>query len=67
MLTCDLQVGDMKKIFLSCFLSISICISFAQYKSPPDRQAGNLSEKAWADSVFNSLSKEERIAQLIVI
>jgi beta-N-acetylhexosaminidase len=60
MLTCDLQVGDMKKIFLSCFLSISICISFAQYKS-------NLSEKAWADSVFNSLSKEERIAQLIVI
>src|SRR5258705_12394789 len=60
MLTCDLQVGDMKKIFLSCFLSISICISFAQYKS-------NLSEKAWADSVFNSLSKEERIAQLMVI
>lgn len=35
-------------------------LSMAQYKS-------GLSEKAWVDSVFSSLSKEERIAQLMVI
>ena len=35
-------------------------LSMAQYKS-------GLSEKDWVDSVFSSLSKEERIAQLMVI
>ncbi|MFC0774542.1 glycoside hydrolase family 3 N-terminal domain-containing protein [Terrimonas alba] len=35
-------------------------LSTAQYKS-------GLSANAWVDSVFNSLSKEERIAQLMVI
>lgn len=41
--------------------------SNAQYKSLPDRQAGNLSASKWVDSVFKSLSKEERIAQLMVV
>jgi beta-N-acetylhexosaminidase len=40
-------------LFLSFF-------SFAQYSS-------SLSKKAWVDSVFHSLSKEEKIAQLMVI
>jgi beta-glucosidase-like glycosyl hydrolase/CubicO group peptidase (beta-lactamase class C family) len=50
----------MKKIvaaILSCFL---VSVSFGQYKS-------TLSAKAWVDSVFKSLSKEEKIAQLMVI
>jgi beta-glucosidase-like glycosyl hydrolase/CubicO group peptidase (beta-lactamase class C family) len=50
----------MKKIFLSVFLCLILYVSFAQYKS-------NLDENHWVDSVFNSLSKEERIAQLMVI
>jgi beta-glucosidase-like glycosyl hydrolase len=37
-----------------------VSTSFAQYKS-------NLKADAWVDSVFKSLSKEEKIAQLMVI
>src|SRR5215217_2568897 len=44
-------------LILGCFF---ISFSYAQYKS-------NLSASAWTDSVFKSLSKEERIAQLMVI
>ena len=36
------------------------CLSSAQYKS-------RLNSKQWVDSVFNSLSEDERIAQLMVI
>ena len=50
----------MKKSLLFCLSSTFFIVSFAQYKS-------NLSENNWVDSVFNSLNKEERIAQLIVI
>jgi beta-N-acetylhexosaminidase len=50
----------MKKSLLFCLSSTFFIVSFAQYKS-------NLSENSWVDSVFNSLTKEERIAQLIVI
>ena len=50
----------MKKIFFIYLLSCSAIFSFAQYKS-------SLSEKDWVDSVANSLSKEEKIAQLMVI
>lgn len=46
-------------LLLAFFLSIPF-ISDAQYKS-------RLSEHDWVDSVFNSLSKEEKIAQLMVI
>lgn len=44
-------------IILSCFLS---AYSFAQYRS-------TLTEKEWVDSVFNSLTPDEKIAQLMVI
>jgi beta-glucosidase-like glycosyl hydrolase/CubicO group peptidase (beta-lactamase class C family) len=51
----------MKKIILAwlftCFLGV---ISFAQYKS-------YLPADAWVDSVFNSLSPDEKIAQLMII
>ena len=50
----------MKKVFsllLSFFIFLS---SFAQYSS-------KLSANNWVDSVFKSLSKEEKIAQLMVI
>ncbi|HEX2608352.1 MAG TPA: glycoside hydrolase family 3 N-terminal domain-containing protein [Flavisolibacter sp.] len=50
----------MKKVsalLIGCF---SVMTSFAQHDS-------KLSAGAWVDSVFNSLSKEERIAQLMVI
>ena len=50
----------MKKLVAAsifCLVSVSI---FAQYKS-------NLSRDAWVDSVFNSLTKDERIAQLMVV
>jgi len=44
-------------LFLLFFLPV---VSLAQYKS-------RLNQQQWVDSVFNSLSKEERIAQLMVI
>jgi beta-N-acetylhexosaminidase len=60
MLTCELQVSDMKKILLSCFLLITLSVSYAQ-------NASALSEHDWVDSVFKSLNNEEKIAQLMVI
>src|SRR5207249_9027947 len=50
----------MKKSLLFCLSSAFFIVSLAQYKT-------NLPENIWVDSVFNSLNKEERIAQLIVI
>ena len=51
----------MKKYFLSVLpLLFFSLFSAAQYNSA-------LSKKAWVDSVFHSLSKEEKIAQLMVI
>jgi len=47
------------KLFLFLFFFLPV-VSFAQYKS-------QLNQQQWVDSVFNSLSKEERIAQLMVI
>lgn len=50
----------MKKV-LAILLSFSfLSVSFAQYNS-------KLSAKDWVDSVFKTLSKEEKIAQLMVI
>jgi beta-N-acetylhexosaminidase len=50
----------MKKV-LSLLLSLFIFLaSFAQYSS-------KLSANDWVDSVFKSLSKQEKIAQLMVI
>jgi beta-glucosidase-like glycosyl hydrolase/CubicO group peptidase (beta-lactamase class C family) len=49
----------MKKIFLLAVVLFSVS-AYAQYKS-------KLSADDWTDSVFNSLTKEERIAQLMVI
>ena len=50
----------MKKSFLLFLAGILSLASSAQYKS-------SLSASTWVDSVFKSLSKEERISQLIVI
>jgi beta-glucosidase-like glycosyl hydrolase/CubicO group peptidase (beta-lactamase class C family) len=50
----------MKKIIATLLSCFSIAVSFAQYKS-------HLSAQSWVDSVFKSLSKEEKIAQLMVI
>src|SRR5678816_927380 len=50
----------MKRFLLSCLLSCSAIFSFAQYRSL-------LSQKDWVDSVLNSLSPQEKIAQLMVI
>ena len=47
------------KIF-SLLLLLCPLISFSQYRS-------RLSVKEWTDSVFNSLSEDEKIAQLMVI
>ena len=49
----------MKKIVCLFFLLMSI-VSSAQYKS-------SLKKQDWVDSVFNSLSDDEKIAQLMVI
>jgi len=49
----------MKKIFLIVAILIS-SVSFSQYRS-------RLSVDKWVDSVFNSLTPEQRIAQLMVI
>ncbi|MCU7550731.1 serine hydrolase [Chitinophagaceae bacterium LB-8] len=50
----------MKKSLLAILFSSIGLASIAQYKS-------TLSASEWVDSVFNSLSKDEKIAQLIVI
>lgn len=50
----------MKKLVTILFSSFIFSVSFAQYKS-------SLSADKWVDSVFHSLSKEEKIAQLMVI
>src|SRR4051812_9145411 len=56
------------KRFLFCLIScIFFIASMGQSKNLPGGQAGNVSENNWVDSVFNSLSNEEKIAQLIVI
>ena len=39
----------------------------AQFQSLPYGQAGNVSAKQWADSVYSSLNDDEKIAQLMVI
>ncbi|HET6722807.1 MAG TPA: glycoside hydrolase family 3 N-terminal domain-containing protein, partial [Chitinophagaceae bacterium] len=49
----------MKKIFFIVSL-LSSSVVFSQYRS-------RLSADRWVDSVFNSLTKEQRIAQLMVI
>ena len=49
------------KSLLSCFLFLSFfAASFSQYKS-------DLPANEWVDSVFNSLNKKQRIAQLMII
>jgi beta-N-acetylhexosaminidase len=51
----------MKKLLLSLpILLASTSFSFAQYKS-------RLDKLQWVDSVYNSLSPEEKIAQLVVV
>lgn len=49
----------MKKIFFFLLFSVSFH-AFSQYKS-------SLKKQEWVDSVFNSLSDDEKIAQLMVI
>ena len=50
----------MKKLLFLYVFSCAAVFSFGQYKSA-------LSEKDWVDSVFKSLSPQEKIAQLMVI
>ncbi len=50
----------MKKYFLFTLAVFSLFISSAQYKS-------KLTAQQWTDSVFNSLSDDEKIAQLMVV
>ena len=50
----------MKRSALSLFLSVCTLFSVAQYRS-------TLPAQAWSDSVFASLSDDEKIAQLMVI
>ena len=49
-----------KYVLITSFFLIFISSSLAQYNS-------SLSKEKWVDSVFESLSKDERIAQLMVI
>ena len=60
MLTCVVQDSYMKKLLFLFSINFVGFISFSQYKS-------NLSADKWVDSVFNSLTPEQRIAQLMVI
>ncbi len=51
----------MKKLTATAFFFLSIiAISFSQYQTTPRALA-------WADSVFNTLNNEQRIAQLMVL
>ncbi len=60
-LNCAFVIYRMKKpLFLFLLSAICFQISFAQYSSA-------LPGNEWVDSVFKSLNKEQKIAQLIVI
>ena len=50
----------MKKSSFLLLFTLSACLCFGQYSS-------RLSAGAWVDSVFKTLSKEEKLAQLMVI
>jgi len=52
-------MNQYSKTFLFLLFLVPV-FSFAQYKSA-------LNQQQWVDSVFNSLSKEEKIAQLMVV
>ena len=56
----------MKKLIL-LIISLFSITAFSQNNNLPDRQAGKLSSNQWADSVFKTLSPDEKIAQLIII
>ncbi len=51
----------MRAITTSIFLFLALLLSFQA------RSQQNLSREAWVDSVFQSLSTEERIAQLMIV
>ena len=59
-LNCAFDFYPMKKFLIALFICFSFISVHAQYSS-------NLSAGAWVDSVFKSLSKNEKIAQLMVI
>jgi len=61
-ITCTAKIISMKRLPVVLFLLTSSFTGFAQgfYKESPEA-------KHWVDSVFKSLSKEERIAQLMVV
>ena len=50
----------MKKQLLTTIFSFAVSIVFGQ-------STASLNQQQWTDSVFNSLSEEEKIAQLMVI
>ena len=53
--------GLMKKLSVAAFFFLYIAtVSFAQYQTTP-------AAKQWADSVFNTLNNDQRIAQLMVL
>jgi beta-glucosidase-like glycosyl hydrolase/CubicO group peptidase (beta-lactamase class C family) len=57
----------MKKFFLFYSLSFAINICYGQQEKMAVAATGNLSQNEWVDSVFKSLTAEQKIAQLIVI
>ena len=59
-LICAFDRSTMKRTLAIFFIGFGILMSFGQFSGKP---AAN----AWVDSVFKSLSKEERIAQLMII
>jgi len=50
----------MKKLVAAFLFTLPCVVSFAQYRS-------QLSKQEWVDSVFKSLSNDEKIAQLMVV
>ena len=51
----------MKKLSVTAFFFLFLTtVSFAQYQTTP-------AAKRWADSVFNTLNNDQRIAQLMVL
>ncbi len=48
-------------------ISLSLLFFAIPFLAPAQNKAGNKAADAWVDSVFKSLSREERIAQLMVV
>ncbi len=60
-----MQIVIIRSLFLGCFLVLTASLS-AQQPYRGDLSVHTVAEKAWVDSVYTSMSTDERLGQLIM-